>query len=308
MSVDSHTRAVVGGESRREETEDPSVGAEQEHGFREFRHYVPQHLLDVSFPVSVRGYDRGAVDAYIERVSRVLAELKVRASPPAAVRHALEQAEEKVQALLRAAREAAEEITASAQREAEESTARAKDEAVKLVVNATAEAERVKAEAEELITTARADADETIAKAHAKADELLVNATATAEDTVARARAEADERLRRLKEELAALRQAAETKMHELHADTEKVWSRRSELLQDIRSLAGGLVDVAEAGVARFPRREAAPEEVTPAPEAEDETESPEIATDESGRARPAAGAEEGGDDSPSDAMAERSG
>jgi DivIVA domain-containing protein len=103
---------------------------EQEQSFGELRHYVPQDILDVSFPVSVRGYDRRAVDAYIKRVNRVIAELKVRASPPAAVRHALEQAEEKVQGLLQAAREAAEEITASAQQEAEESTARAKAEGV----------------------------------------------------------------------------------------------------------------------------------------------------------------------------------
>ena len=68
--------------------------------------YVPQDILDASFPVSVRGYDRGTVDAYAKRVNRVIAELKVRASPQAAVRHALEQAEEKVRGLLDA-REAA---------------------------------------------------------------------------------------------------------------------------------------------------------------------------------------------------------
>jgi DivIVA domain-containing protein len=140
---------------------------EPEHSFGELRHYVPQDILGVSFPVSVRGYDRRAVDAYTERVNRVIAELKLRASPPAAVRHALEQAEDKVQGLLRAAREAAEEITASAQREAEESTARAKAEAAELIVNTSSEAERVKAEADELIANARTEADETLAKAKA---------------------------------------------------------------------------------------------------------------------------------------------
>ena len=48
--------------------------------FGELRHYVPQEILDVSFPVSVRGYGRRAVDAYIKRVNRVIAELKVTAS------------------------------------------------------------------------------------------------------------------------------------------------------------------------------------------------------------------------------------
>ena len=88
--------------------EPASDPARQEHHFFELRHYVPQEILDVSFPVAVRGYDRAAVDAYVKRVNRVIAELKVSASPPHAVRHALEEAEDKVQGLLRAAREGGE--------------------------------------------------------------------------------------------------------------------------------------------------------------------------------------------------------
>jgi DivIVA domain-containing protein len=249
---------------------------EPEQGFGELRHYVPQDLLDVSFQVSRRGYDRQAVDAYIERVNRVIAELKVRASPPAAVRHALDQAEVKVQGLLQAAREAAEEITASARQEADESTARAKAEAVQLVVNASTEADRVKAEAAELIATARTDGDATLAEAHAGADEMLVNARAEAENTLARSSAEADERLQRLQEELAARREDAETHLREIQADTEAVWKQRRELLDDIRQMAGGLVDVADAAAARIQRRDpAGPEELTLEPEAGAATESP---------------------------------
>src|SRR5260370_9198725 len=123
-----HTPAVVEDESgKAEPRETHSPGApEPQPSFGQLRHYVPQDILDVSFPVSVRGYDRRAVNAYTERVNRVIAELKVSASPPAAVRHALEQAEEKVQGLLHAAREAAEEITASERHQAEESTDRPK--------------------------------------------------------------------------------------------------------------------------------------------------------------------------------------
>src|SRR5207244_2389310 len=164
------------------------------------RHYVRQGILDVSFPVTVRGYDRGAVDAYIKSVNRVIAELKVSASPPAAVRHALEQAEEKVQGLLHAAREAADEITASARREAEESTDRAKAAAATLIVNTSSEADRMKLEADELIANAKTEADETVAKAKAEAQNAL-----------ARAQAEADERFQRLQDEIAALSQQAET-------------------------------------------------------------------------------------------------
>ena len=55
--------------------------ADQGQSFRELQHYVPQDILDVSFPVAVRGYDRRAVDAHIKRVNRVIAELTVRGSP-----------------------------------------------------------------------------------------------------------------------------------------------------------------------------------------------------------------------------------
>jgi DivIVA domain-containing protein len=271
--------AVVDGESSSEQEKLSPAAPEQEHRFGELRHYVPADLLDVSFPVSVRGYERRAVDAYIKRVGRVIAELKVRSSPPAAVRHALEQAGEKVQGLLQAAREAAEEITASARLEAEEGTARAKAEAAELVVNTSVEADRVKAEADELIANARTGADDAVAKAKAEADGILAEARAEAQDSLARSQAEADERLQRSEEELAALRDQAETRMREIQADTEAIWKERRELLEDIRAMASGLVGSADAAAARFPSREpAGPKEEMQEPQAGDETEPPGVA------------------------------
>jgi DivIVA domain-containing protein len=250
-----HTRDVVSDESSRADgPEKPSPaaeGREPEHGFGDLQFYVPQDILDVSFPVAVRGYDRRAVDAYIKRVNRVIAELKVRSSPPAAVRHALEQAEAKAQGLLRAAREAGDEITTSAQRESEQNTANAKAEAAELLVNTSADAERIKAEADQLIADARTEADAAVAKAQSEADELRADAKADAENTVARAQATADERMRRLKEELAALREQAETRRDEIHADTEAVSKERHELLEDVRRMAASLVDLANAAAAR---------------------------------------------------------
>ncbi len=294
--------------SKADEREKHSPAApKQKQSFGALRHYVPQDILDVSFPASVRGYDRRAVDAYIERVNREIAELKVSASPPAAVRHALEQAGEKVQGLLQAAREAAEEITASARQEAQESTARAKAEAAEFVVNTSAEADRVKAEADELIANARTEADETLAKAKAEAAELLADTRAEAHNTLARSQAEAEERLQRSQEELAALRDQAETRMREIQADTEALWKERRELLDHIRKMAGGLLDLANAAAARFPRREpAGPEEKTLEPAVGDQTEPPGVATDESARAIPAVGSHEDGADESRAQVAER--
>jgi DivIVA domain-containing protein len=240
----------------------------------ELQYFVPQEVLDVHFPAAVRGYDRDAVDNYVKRVNRVIAELKVRGSPPAAVRHALEQAEGKVQGLLRAAREAADEITASAQQEAEENTARAKAQAAELTVQTSAEADRVKDEADEYAASARKEADNTVATAKSEADGVLGAAKEEAQSILTRTQAEADERLRRLKEELAALQEQAETRRREVQADTEAVWKERHELLEDIRRVAAGLVDLTNAAAARIQRGEPAePQEDTAEPDTADEIE-----------------------------------
>jgi len=243
----------------------PTGADREELAFSDLHYYVPQDVVDVSFPVAVRGYDRHAVDAYVKRVNRVIAELKVRSSPPAAVRHALEQAEGKVQGLLQAAREAAEQITVSAQQEAEENTARAKAEAATLIVDTSAEADRMKAEADEHVANAKRQAETTATTAKANADELIAGAKAEAESIVVRAQAEADERLRRLEEELTARREEAEARMHRLQTDTEAVWNQRDELLEDIRRMSSGLIDLARAAAARIqPGEGAEPEEDEP--------------------------------------------
>ena len=216
------------------------AAAEPESGFKDVRHYVPRDLVDISFPPSVRGYDRHAVEAYVKRVNRVIAELKVSASPPAAVRHALDQAQEKVEALLQAARDAAEEITTSARQEAEESAARVKAEAAELMVNTSAEADHVRAEAEEVLAKARAEAEATIARAKSDAADIVAQANATAE-----------ERERQLHDELTALQERAQARMHEIQADTDAISNRRSQLLDDVHAMANALVELATAAAAR---------------------------------------------------------
>lgn len=59
-------------------------------------------------------------------------------------------------------------------------------------------------------------------------------AKAEAESSIARSRAEIDERRRRLEEELASLREEAETRMREIHADTETIWEQRDGIVDDI--------------------------------------------------------------------------
>lgn len=229
---------------------------EREEGFRELRHYVPADILDVSFPIAVRGYERHAVDDHIKRVNRVIAELKVSASPPAAVRHALDVAGEKVEGLLEAAREAAEQLTEAARREAEESTARIKAEAAELVVNASTEADRMRAEAESLIANAAKDAASTIAKAKAESAKIVEESKAAANERLTRAHAEAAESLRQLEQQLQAVRNGAEERIRVIQKDTDAIRQEREALLDDIRATASRLGELVDRGADEAPEPE----------------------------------------------------
>jgi DivIVA domain-containing protein len=208
----------------------PTEPPEQGLSSSEVQAHVPAEIRNVSFPVSVRGYDRGAVDAYIRQVNRVVAELEVSRSPQAAVRHAVDRVAEQTNAILQQARESAESITATAREEAAVIMAAAKAEAAKLVVGASTEADRLGAEAEQVVARAQAEAEKTIADAQA----------------------EAAEHLRQSEEEIEALKEQADARLRELEADTEAVREERRGLLGDMHGMADHLQEVASAAAIRF--------------------------------------------------------
>jgi DivIVA domain-containing protein len=183
------------------------------------RRRVPAEIRNVTFPVSVRGYDRRAVDAYVIRANRLIAELEATRSPESAVQRALERAEDQRSGMLEEARAAAAQTVAAAQREADEIIAKARAEAADVVVYAGDEADRT-----------RAEADEYVAKSRAAAEEIL-----------AESREKAAEELRRAQEEIAASREEAEAWVRKLRADTDAVWAERGDLLGDLRDVAARL-------------------------------------------------------------------
>jgi DivIVA domain-containing protein len=203
------------------------------------RDHVPTELLDVSFPVAVRGYDRRAVDAYVKRVNRVIAEIKVTASPRAAVKHALQETERQVSGLLERARETADEITTSAQREAEAEAGKTNAKAAELLVNTHAEAEAIKKEA-----------DTELADARAEAEKIRAESQQQAQRTVAEAEAVAKERRAKLEIELTSRQEQAEARMQMIESDTTAVEERRGQLLVEIRGTASKLVDLADVAAA----------------------------------------------------------
>ena len=216
---------------------------------------VSPDLLAASFPISMRGYSREPVDAHIERLNRVIAELEMNRSPRSAVRNALDRVGEQTAGILRQARAAAEQILSSANEEAEEITSRAAASARELIVDASDDADRTRAEAEELLRAARE-----------QADGLLAQARGDAQRTASQAQSQADQLRLQLAEELEARRADAEARMRELRADTDAVWEERHDLLGEIREFAAQARALASEAVQRLPDQ------------AEDEAEAPETA------------------------------
>jgi uncharacterized protein YoxC len=119
-------------------------------------------VAEVDFPLTLRGYDRLAVDAYVKRTSQLVAELQATRSPEAAVRRALERVGEEVSSILQRAHEIAAEITAQSRREADERLDRARAEAAEITAAAErrlreldAETDRIWAERDRLVEDVR---------------------------------------------------------------------------------------------------------------------------------------------------------
>ncbi len=137
--------------------------------------------MNADFPVALRGYDRLAVDAYVQRTSQLVAELQATRSPEAAVRRALERVGEQISGILQRAHETAEQITAQSRREAED-------------------------------------------------------------------------RLEQARVEAAEIAAAADQRVRDLDADTDRIWIERHRIVDDARDLASQLLALAEAAAERFPR------------------------------------------------------
>jgi DivIVA domain-containing protein len=146
----------------------------------------PLAVVNADFPVALRGYDRIAVDAYVQQTAQLVAELQATRSPEAAVRRALERVGEQISGILQRAHDTAEEITAQSRREAEDRLEKARIEAV----------------------------------------------------------------------EIAA---AAQRRVSDLDADTDRIWSERHRIVDDARELAQQLIALAETAADRFPPAETAP-------------------------------------------------
>ena len=151
-------------------------------------------MLDIAFPIALRGYEREAVDAYVKRVNRLIGELEINRSPDAAVRRALEQVGEETAGILQCAQETASDITArshasaddcvrEAGRAAREMTADAEDRVREL----EADYGRIRAERDRLLEELRDLAERLLATADDAAERIP---TAGEDEAVAATRAD----------------------------------------------------------------------------------------------------------------------
>jgi vacuolar-type H+-ATPase subunit H len=107
-------------------------------------------VADVDFPITLRGYDRLAVDAYVKRTSQLVAELQATRSPEAAVRRGLERVGEEVAGILQRAHEAAGQITVQSRSDAEDRLERARQEALRITADAERRLEELDAETDRI--------------------------------------------------------------------------------------------------------------------------------------------------------------
>jgi hypothetical protein len=131
-----------------------------------------QRARDVDFPLVLRGYDRQAVDQYVEEMAALLDSLEATQTRETVVQRALDEVGEQTSSILQRAHETAEEITARSRAKAEGRLQRAEREADLLRRDADEYAERLVAdtrvlweERQRLIDEMRQLADEVLGTA-----------------------------------------------------------------------------------------------------------------------------------------------
>lgn len=88
-----------------------------------------ERLRDVSFPLAVRGYDRGAVDEFVDAVRALVADLEANQNPEGVVQKALDEVGIETAGILQRAHEAADELASRSRAQADGRLQRAEREA-----------------------------------------------------------------------------------------------------------------------------------------------------------------------------------
>lgn len=136
------------------------------------------------FPIALRGYDRGRVDAHLKELARKIEELEKTQTREGIVQGALEEVGRETSAILKQAHDSAAEITSRSRSQAEGRLERARREAEQLSAEAEERAERLERETaalweerSRLIEEIRRLAEETLAVADDALERVLPPST-----------------------------------------------------------------------------------------------------------------------------------
>src|SRR3954463_3230833 len=102
-----------------------------------------EEIANRTFPVAMRGYDRAAVDTFLQEVVGIIADLESRQSQETVVQRAIAEVGEETAGILQRAHETAEEIAARSRAQAEGRIQRAEREAELLRQEADAYSEKL---------------------------------------------------------------------------------------------------------------------------------------------------------------------
>src|SRR5215210_3633309 len=92
-----------------------------------FSRSAAEKIKNRSFPIVMRGYDRAAVDAFVQEVLEIVRKLEGTQSHESVVQQALEEVGEETASILQRAHETADEIAARSRAQAEGRLQRAED-------------------------------------------------------------------------------------------------------------------------------------------------------------------------------------
>jgi DivIVA domain-containing protein len=157
-----------------------------------------ERLREVSFPLAVRGYDRGAVDDFVDAVRTLVAELEANQTPEGVVQKALDEVGVETASILQRAHETADEITSRSRAQADDRVQRAQEEADLLRREADEYSEQVVVdtrllweERQRLIEDIRQLADEVLATADDAMERVKMPEPLAADDIDSEAEREA---------------------------------------------------------------------------------------------------------------------
>jgi DivIVA domain-containing protein len=146
-----------------------------------FNRSASDRIANREFPLAVRGYDRHAVDDFVQEVLEIVADLEGRQTRESVVQRALDEIGEETAGILQRAHETADEIAARSRAQAEGRMQRAEREADMLRQQAEAYSEQVVVdtrilweERQRLIHDIRQLADEVLATAEEASERVTL--------------------------------------------------------------------------------------------------------------------------------------